>query len=233
MYHLNNCCSGYISIFFRSQPAPNPDFPLRRRRHGSDEGRVLGGTRQVDSRDDGSQSLGKSLGQNNSHFFSLQCIWEKNALQNGHLMLLDEMLVDRERVTKYVSFQAVLDHRKVGVRSLKNDKKCTIGRFPVCISSHVYVDPSVWLINRKLGAKHWVFHGELLSGTKSSTILHRKGMNESHGPQVITPLFYIWMFPKIVVPQNGWFIMENLIKMDDLGVSLFLETPVYYNVEDA
>ena len=26
-----------------------------------------------------------------------------------------------------------------------------------------------------------------------------------------------WVFPKIGVPQNGWFIMENLIKMDDLG----------------
>ena len=27
----------------------------------------------------------------------------------------------------------------------------------------------------------------------------------------------IWVFPKIMVPKNGWFIMENLIKMDDLG----------------
>ena len=28
----------------------------------------------------------------------------------------------------------------------------------------------------------------------------------------------IWVFPKIGVPRNGWFILENPIKMDDLGV---------------
>ena len=30
----------------------------------------------------------------------------------------------------------------------------------------------------------------------------------------------IWLFPKIGVPQNGWFIIENPIKMDYLGVPL-------------
>ena len=30
-------------------------------------------------------------------------------------------------------------------------------------------------------------------------------------------LFWTWVFPKIGVPQNGWFMMENPNKMDDLG----------------
>ncbi len=27
----------------------------------------------------------------------------------------------------------------------------------------------------------------------------------------------IWVFPNIGVPENGWFIVENPIEMDDLG----------------
>ena len=39
-----------------------------------------------------------------------------------------------------------------------------------------------------------------------------------------------WVFPKIGVPENGWFIAEKPIKMDDLGVPLFLETPKCFPV---
>ena len=36
----------------------------------------------------------------------------------------------------------------------------------------------------------------------------------------------IWMFPKIGVPQNGWFLMENPIKMDDFGG----KKPIFGNI---
>ena len=38
-------------------------------------------------------------------------------------------------------------------------------------------------------------------------------------------LILTWMFPKIVVPQNGWFIMENPIKMMIWGYHYFRKHP--------
>ena len=47
-----------------------------------------------------------------------------------------------------------------------------------------------------------------------------RGSNEENTPELT------WVFPNIGVPENGWFIMKNLIKMDDLGgFPIFLETP--------
>ena len=40
---------------------------------------------------------------------------------------------------------------------------------------------------------------------------------------------YGWI-QEIGLPQNGWFIMENPIKMDDLGVPLFLEISIWMDL---
>jgi len=40
----------------------------------------------------------------------------------------------------------------------------------------------------------------------------------------------MWVFPKIGIPQNGWFIMEIPMKLDDLGVPLFWKPPCHVDI---
>ena len=47
----------------------------------------------------------------------------------------------------------------------------------------------------------------------------------------INPLLIHMGVSKIRVPQNGWFIVESPIKIHDLGVSLFLETPILNHID--
>ena len=58
----------------------------------------------------------------------------------------------------------------------------------------------------------------------NSEILHFELGNKDD--MLLDNVLFIWGFPKMGVPQNGWFVMEHLIKLDDLEVPLFSETSI-------
>ena len=62
---------------------------------------------------------------------------------------------------------------------------------------------------RSVGGKRYFFWGKKITNLKAQD----------------GPITGIWVFPKIMVPQNGWFIMEHPIKMDDFG-----GTTIFWNI---